>query len=261
MRSDKNKKVKNKNKNKSVYTVLMLVCIVVFLFALYKVVSILMDYKEIDDYYKNANESFVIEDEDGSISYVDLAKLIAQNSDVKGWIYIKGTDISYPVLQGKDNQYYLFRTYKKEYLGAGSIFLEALNNGDFSDIHTIVYGHNMHNGAMFGTLDKFFKEEYRDEHPYVYILLPDGKWYKYEIFAAYTADVDDGTFAVFASGETNYNEYLSLIKSKNIYKNTQVPENGEQILTLSTCTEDSDDYKRNVLQAKLVGTVDDIKNE
>lgn len=78
------------------------------------------------------------------------------------------------MLQGRDNQYYLFRTYEKEYLGAGSIFLEALNSGDFSDIHTIIYGHNMHNGAMFGTLDKFFKEEYRDEHPYVYVLLPDG---------------------------------------------------------------------------------------
>ena len=83
---------------------------------------------------------------------------------------------------------------KAQYLGAGSIFLEALNSGDFSDIHTIIYGHNMHNGAMFGTLDKFFKEEYRDEHPYVYVLLPDGTWNKYEIFAAYTAGIEDGTF-------------------------------------------------------------------
>ena len=258
MEKTANKKPK---KNKGVYTVLMLICIAVFLFALYKVVGILMDYKEIDDYYNNANDDFVVRSDDGSISYVDLPALIEKNGDVKGWIYIKDTDISYPVLQGRDNQYYLFRTYEKEYLGAGSIFLEALNSGDFSDIHTIIYGHNMHNGAMFGTLDKFFKEEYRDEHPYVYVLLPDGTWNKYEIFAAYTAGIEDGTFTVFASGDANYKEYLDLINSKNTYKNTKAPENGEQILSLSTCTEDSDDYKRNVLQAKFVGTIEDIEKE
>ena len=82
----------------------------------------------------------------------------------------------------------------------------------------------MHNGAMFGTLDKFFKEEYRDEHPYVYVLLPDGTWNKYEIFAAYTAGIEDGTFTVFASGDANYKEYLDLINSKNTYKNTKDPE-------------------------------------
>ena len=135
MEKTANKKPK---KNKGVYTVLMLICIAVFLFALYKVVGILMDYKEIDDYYNNANDDFVVRSDDGSISYVDLPALIEENGDVKGWIYIKDTDISYPVLQGRDNQYYLFRTYEKEYLGAGSIFLEALNSGDFSDINTII---------------------------------------------------------------------------------------------------------------------------
>ena len=110
MEKTANKKPK---KNKGVYTVLMLICIAVFLFALYKVVGILMDYKEIDDYYNNANDDFVVRSDDGSISYVDLPALIEKNGDVKGWIYIKDTDISYPVLQGRDNQYYLFRTYEK----------------------------------------------------------------------------------------------------------------------------------------------------
>ena len=64
MEKTANKKPK---KNKGVYTVLMLICIAVFLFALYKVVGILMDYKEIDDYYNNANDDFVVRSDDGSI--------------------------------------------------------------------------------------------------------------------------------------------------------------------------------------------------
>lgn len=252
---EKQKKARSDKKN--IYTVLMLICVIVFLFALYKVVGILLDYKEIDDYYNEAKEEYVVED-DGGISYIKLAELIKKNVDVKGWIYIKDTDISYPLLQGSDNQYYLYRNYDKQYLGAGSIFIEASNSSDLSDLHTIIYGHNMHNGAMFGTLDKFFKESYRDEHPYVYVMLPDGKWNKYEIFAAYTADIEDGTFTVFSEGDTAYNKYLELIESKNTYKNTVPPENGEQILTLSTCTEDSNDYKRNVLQAKFMGKTDKI---
>ncbi len=251
-------KQKKTGLKKNIYTVLMIVCVAVFLFALYKVVGILLDYKEIDDYYDGIKEEYVVED-DGGISYIKLAELIKKNIDVKGWIYIKDTDISYPLLQGPDNQYYLYRNYDKQYLGAGSIFLEALNSGDMSDLHTVIYGHNMHNGAMFGTLDKFFEESYRDEHPYVYIMLPDGKWNKYEIFAAYTADIEDGTFTVFAEGETEYNKYLDLIKEKNIYKNTSAPEDGEQILTLSTCTEDSNDYKRNVLQAKFIERTEKIE--
>ena len=74
---------------KGLYTVLMLICIVVFLFALYKVVGIVLDYKEIDDYYDAAEEEFVEADDHGVIRYVDLAKLVAMHKDIKGWIYIK----------------------------------------------------------------------------------------------------------------------------------------------------------------------------
>lgn len=248
---------KAKSGKKQYYTVLMLICIIVFLFALYKVVSILMDYKKIDDYYEKANEDFV-EKDDGELIAVDFQKLREINEDVVGWIYIAGTDISYPILQGSTNDFYLFRDYEKNYLVAGSIFLDAANAGDFSDSHTIVYGHNMHNGAMFGTLDKFMEEEYKDEHTYINILTPDGIWHKYEIFSSYIAGIDDGTFTVFAENQQAYDDYLDLAREKNLYSSASFPENGEKILTLSTCTEDSDDYKRYVIHAKYIGPVDKI---
>lgn len=249
---------KPKKKKKTVYTVLMLICILIFLFALYKVVSILIDYKKVDDVYDGALTKFVEMDASGKIDYVDLAKMMAANEDIKGWIYIEGTDISYPVLQGPTNQYYLFKDYKKDYLVAGSIFLDSKNSGDFSDDHTIIYGHNMHNGSMFGPLDKFFKQEYMEEHQHIYLLTKEGKWNKYKIFGAYTAGIEDGTFDIFTGSTNLYENYLQLIAQKNVFSGTEAPANGEKILTLSTCTEDSDDYKRNVLQAKLIGASDKI---
>lgn len=236
----------------------MLICAVVFFFALYKVVSILMDYKKIDDFYAATNEEFV-EKSNGELIAVDFQKLREINEDVAGWIYIDGTDISFPILQGPSNAYYLFRDYEKNYLVSGSIFLDSANSKDFSDSHTVVYGHNMHNGAMFGTLDLYMKEDYLKEHPYVNILLADGTWHKYEIFSVYVADINDGTFTIFNDNEKEYAKYIKLTSEKNLHDNDKLPEDNERILTLSTCTDDSDDYKRLVIQAKYAGAVDKVE--
>ena len=111
---------------------------------------------------------------------MDFEGLLAVNDDIIGWIYIENTDISYPVLCGRDNQQYLFQSYEKKYLTAGSIYIDYRCSRDFTDSRTVIYGHNMHNGSMFGKLDKFTKESYMKEHPYVYILLPSGETLKYE---------------------------------------------------------------------------------
>ena len=251
--------VKKKSKKKTIYTVLMLVCIAVFLFALYNVIDIMMEYKEIEDFYDDTVKEYVKVDETGVITHVDLPKLIAKNSDVKGWMYIEGTIINYPLLQGPDNDYYLYVNYDDKYSGAGSIYIDSYCNGDLSDDHTIIYGHNMKNDTMFGTLNDFKSQAYRDAHPYVYIMMPNGMWNKYEIFAYYRADVNDGTFNIFTGSANQMSTYVNLVSSKNVLSNANLPTNGEKIITLSTCTEDLDDNCRNVLQAKLVGVVDKIQ--
>ena len=250
---------KKSSKKKTIYTVLMLICIVIFLFALYNIVDIMLEYKEIEDFYDDTIKEYVEVDDEGVITHVDLPKLIAKNSDVKGWMYIEGTAINYPVLQGPDNDYYLYVNYDDKYSEAGSIFVDSYCNGDMSDDHTIIYGHNMKNDTMFGTLNDFKSQAYRDAHPYVYILMPNGKWNKYEIFAYYRADVSDGTFDIFTGDAAYMSSYVNLVSKKNTLSNDNLPVNGEKIITLSTCTEDLDDNCRNVLQAKLVGVVDKIQ--
>ena len=84
---------------------------------------------------------------------VDFEELQKMNSDVIGWIEVEAIpEISYPIVRGEDNDYYLHRTFKKANNSAGSIFVDYRNGQYFGDCNTIVYGHNMKNGSMFGKL-------------------------------------------------------------------------------------------------------------
>lgn len=114
---------------------------------------------------------------------IDFAGLKAVNLDVIAWIQIPALDISYPVVQGKDNAYYLHHLFSGESNINGSIFVDCHNQPDFTDQNTIVYGHNMKNGSMFGTLDKYQDKELFEQHPEFYLYLPD-KILKYRIFPA-----------------------------------------------------------------------------
>lgn len=105
---------------------------------------------------------------------VDWAALLAQNSDVVGWIYVESLpEISYPILHYTDNDFYLHRDINKEYLYAGSIFVDWECAGDFSDPNTIIYNHNMKNGSMFNHIKQLKVQEKYDEAPYIWILVPD----------------------------------------------------------------------------------------
>lgn len=215
------------------------VCLAVFLFSLFNVISIIQNYREIDRTYDEAAGQFTeipsqtSEEESGGIGVpeVDFDALLQVNNDVIGWIYIEGTDISYPLLCGRDNQQYLFQSYEKKYLTAGSIFIDYRCSRDFTDSRMVVYGHNMHNGSMFGKLDKFTKESYMKKHPYVYILLPGGETLKYEVKKTYKADIEGEVYKL-PSGEAKDSE--------------------DRKLYLSTCTEDSSDTQRFVVECEIV---------
>lgn len=215
------------------------VCLAVFLFSLFNVISIIQNYREIDKTYDEAAGQFTeipsqtSEEESGGIGVpeVDFDALLQVNNDVIGWIYLEDTDISYPLLCCRDNQQYLFQSYEKKYLTAGSIFIDYRCSRDFTDSRTVVYGHNMHNGSMFGKLDKFTKESYMEKHPYVYILLPTGETLKYEVKKTYKADIEGEVYKL-PSGEAKDP------KDRRLY--------------LSTCTEDSSDTQRFVVECEIV---------
>ncbi len=237
------------------------VCLAVFLFSLYNIVIILKEYREAEKIYDGAVEEYTLSNDESAVDttddlpQIDFDSLLKINDDVIGWIYIEGTDVNYPVLKGSNNYEYLFQSYMKKYLTAGSIFIDYRCDESLEDLHTVIYGHNMKNGAMFGQLDKYKKESYLKEHPYVYIIKKDGSWNKYEIFSAYEADIDGKTYDLPMEDKEDYQQLIDLISEENILeKDIDLLTFGEKgkILTLSTCTEDSSNTSRFVVNCMLI---------
>lgn len=184
----------------------------------------------------------------------NLDALREVNPDVLGWIEIPGTQLAYPIMDGDDNEYYLEHTWDKQASAAGSIFLEHLNNSDLRDFNTLIYGHRMINGSMFGSLKHFNTNEHYKKHPYVYILDDEGV-HRYEIFSAYTAPVEGATFVYGFRNEAGMQLFIDYCLSKSVIDTGVVPTLDDKILTLVTCT--GRGYEaRWVVQARLKGIED-----
>ncbi len=185
--------------------------------------------KEADKVYEEVRDA-VSEGDDPDGFAVDWEAL--EGTDVVAWIRV-GSRISYPVLQGKDNAVYLHHLYNGKYNYAGSIFLHAACAADFTGDNSIVYGHNMRNGSMFGTLKRYLK---KPEDPYFYIYLPDGTRHTYQI--ASVANVKDGTKAyTYQFADTGeFVEYQKYMISKSVWNTGAKAEENVKLVSLSTCS-------------------------
>ena len=182
---------------------------------------------------------------------MDFTALREVNSDVLGWILIPGTVVSYPVLQGADNQYYLSHTWKKWTSVVGAIFLEQYNSPDFRDFNTIVYGHRMNNGSMFASLKNYKKQSYWAAHPNVYIT-DDAGSRQYQVFAAYEVSTAGDTYRLSFSTEQAKQDFIDYCLAQSVIDTGIVPTVYDRVLTLSTCTGNGH-ATRWVVQAVLRG--------
>ena len=259
---------KKKRKSDVLLTIALIVAIAVFCYAAFNLYHIYTEYKKGTDEYNQIEEMAVTERDADSAEVagpnaqlkppieVDFDKLKSVNEDVVGWIYVDALpDISYPIVKGKDNQTYLHQTYEKNYNFAGTIFVDYENSGDFSDCNTLVYGHNMKNGSMFGHLKKFREDDklYKQDK-YFWILTPERN-YRYEIITAYTTGVNSDTYTLFKGPGEEFEKYLETIKG---YSEIQTDDTDltikDRIVTLSTCT--GNESTRFVVQGKRVDAED-----
>ena len=259
---------KKKKKSDVLLTIALIVAIAVFCYAAFNLYHIYTEYKKGTDEYNQIEEMAVTERDADSAEVagpnaqlkppieVDFDKLKSVNEDVVGWIYVDALpDISYPIVKGKDNQTYLHQTYEKNYNFAGTIFVDYENSGDFSDCNTLVYGHNMKNGSMFGHLKKFreYDKLYKQDK-YFWILTPERN-YRYEIITAYTTGVNSDTYTLFKGPGEEFEKYLETIKG---YSEIQTDDTDltikDRIVTLSTCT--GNESTRFVVQGKRVDAED-----
>lgn len=169
-----------------------------------------------------------------ALSTANLAAVQKVNSDVKGWIYVTDTKISYPIIYYKDNDYYLRRSWKKKSSVAGTIFMECKCSPDFSNFNTIIYGHRMNNGTMFGDLKYYKTKSYWKAHPNVYIVTNDGVSV-YNIYAAYEVSTSGETFKISFSNDEAKREYIDFTLKNSVINTGIIPTVNDHIITLSTC--------------------------
>ncbi|MDO5378989.1 MAG: class B sortase [Clostridia bacterium] len=174
------------------------------------------------------------EERKANLSELDFEALRADCPDAVGWIRIEGTVIDYPIVQGEDNIFYLKHLPDGTPNAAGSILMDRVNAPDFSDDVTILHGHHMRSGAMFGDLDEYKREAYYLAHPTMRLFTPDGD-YDVAIFAAYSVDGATFAYPTVFSGEEGFTEFLNRALSRTPWSADVDVRYGDRLLMLSTC--------------------------
>lgn len=239
---------------------LFVIALAVFLFSAYKLYAIYAEYrkgeKEYEEVMENAITQDVIADENGEteevIFSVDFKKLKATNKEVVAWVrFDNPVQISYPVLQGKDNAKYLNTTFEGKQNSAGAIFMDVANKNDFSNKNTILYGHNMKNRSMFGGLREYKQKAFYEENPYFYIYTPDGMEHKYQIFAVAIVEDTAVNYQKSFGNEQEFSTFLNQVQKKALYGTGVQVNSDSQVLTLSTCTNVTDTQRLVVHGVKI----------
>lgn len=200
----------------------------------------------------NAAWNTPLEEDARFLLEVDLQKLKEENPEVIGWICIPGTKLSYPLVQGEDNSYYLSHAWDGSKSAAGSIFLECQNSPALLDFNTIVYGHHMANGSCFAMLVDYREVSFRQENPCVYIVTQSDVR-RYEIFSAYEAPVQSDTYRMNFSNSGKKQAALEHYIQSSLWTSPSQPEENSYILTLSTCVGNGKYDNRFVVQGMLTG--------
>ncbi|MDO4733607.1 MAG: class B sortase [Bacillota bacterium] len=165
---------------------------------------------------------------------VDFDRLEQENPDIVAWLFCDGTPINYPVLQAADNSYYLDKLPDGQWNAAGSLFLDYRNSRDFKDANSLIYGHNMKNQSMFGSISKYQDQAYYEEHPVLYLLTKEQN-YKIVLLAGHVLDADAEFYELpLDRGEQSALLEKSLALSDFESQAQFLP--GEELISLSTCS-------------------------
>ncbi len=217
-----------------------------------------LEYHRSERTYEKANKTFVQETQQLPVvtdktetvnaentvwwdeASVEMDTLSEEYPDVIGWIYFENEDISYPIMYSGDNTKYLSTSYNGEKAKAGAIFLDGESTPDFSDPHSLIYGHNMRDLSMFGKL-RYYKTDasYYDEHQYFQVFTKDGV-YRYQIFAYEEVPDNHDVFWVYGKNPEGMWEMLQDIEGGSFRKTGIEATESDHVITLATCTSKED---------------------
>lgn len=235
--SENKKRIKRSGFRNAIDLLILIIAVCVFCYAGYQLMQIFLANHEEKQETDKLREIADIPNNKEDLEYfhVNFDQLKVINEDVVGWIVVKDTEISYPIVQGDDNDYYLTHTFERKENYAGAIFMDASANADFSDMNTFIYGHNVHHGTMFAELANYVNESFYKAHPYIYLYTPNGN-YQLQVFSAYVDKADSSSYQMQFMSADDFARYLNEVIAKSRYDTGVSVESSERIVTLYTCS-------------------------
>lgn len=257
MRDGNDAKGKTENMKKTPRKVLTVVLAAVLVISAAQLVRYGLAYKKADEIYAESRTQYVqtpaASPSGSDTGYpaiaVDVAGLQKANPDVVGWIYVPDTVVSYPLVRGSDNEKYLHESYDGQTTASGSIFMDCRSSAALTDDNTVIYGHNMKNGSMFGGLKKYADSTYLRAHPYVYLYLAD-RVLRYRVFAACKTESDSESYTLKFGDGVDFNGFLQYIEKSAGGNVSELPDTPAPLLTLSTCTSTTETGRFTVLAVR-----------
>ena len=240
------------------YRVVILLCILGILVSGYQLYGILSEYAKGKAVYDDTAQRYTTQADEPDLPAedtsgmetgtehtppitVDFDRLLEENPDVVGWLYCEGTPINYPILQGADNEVYLHRMIDGSYNSAGSLFMDYRCSPDFSSLHTILYGHNMKNKSMFGTLRNYKEQSYYDLHPSLWLLTPTEN-IRIDLVAGLVLPADSGLYQTISDEEQLQSCLSQALDESTFLSDVEISEH-TQLITLSTCSYEYDEAR------------------
>lgn len=241
-RGRKRRKQKNLAAN-----VIMALAFLVFCISAFQLIKICKGYYEGRSEYDKIRDLALQNEkkEDGPRFQVNFDELLALNPDTVAWIRFdpEPAAINYPVVQGKDNEEYLHKTFSANENTLGTIFLNVDNSAGFLDENSILYGHYMNDGSMFRHLEDYKDQAFWEANPYFYIYTPDGQELVYHIYSVgEVLDTSDTYLTDFPTND-DYQKFLNMTKEVAMYDTGIEVTTGDTIVTLSTCTSANNDHR------------------
>lgn len=212
-----------------------------------KINNDLNDTKNETKYTPTTNNNYV------NVSYIttDFKQLLNKNSDTVGWLKVNNTKVNYPVVQSKDNEYYLKHDFYKNNNTNGWIYGDYRDDFNNFGNNTIIYGHNLTNRSMFGSLIWTLKTSWytNTDNQYIKLSTPNASTV-WKIFSIYQIKPEVYYLKTYFDSDSDHQEFLNTLKNRSIYNFKEDVNSSDKILTLSTCSDDG--TKRMVIHAKMI---------
>ncbi len=265
-------KRKKLNKGKLISLIILLIMIPVLVFSTYKIINYLIETPKTKDLIKEINDTtevneyesdeaeIVKSDEKPNTPYwnfikmklidVNFDSLKKTNSDTVAWLFVGGTNVNYPVVQTSDNDYYLNHSFDKTKNSGGWLFMDYRNSKDDYGRNTIIYGHNMKNQTMFGTLKNLLSRSWYNTEDNRIIKMSSEKYNTlWQIYSVYTLETTSDYIQTEFASDEEYQTFIDLVKGRSIADFNTTVTTSDKTLTLSTCHGSA---KKLVVHAKLI---------